>query len=181
MDHLDIDRAALVGISVGGEVAQMAAVRAGQRFSRLVLCSTACHTDEPRAAAWARRIQDAQEHGMSGIASATVSRWFSREFTDKCRDVIAWCRECVASTPLESYVGLAKVIQAMDLRPLIGGITCPTMIVCGDQDQNTGPATASTLKDLIPGAELSVMSGAGHFPNLEQPERFNHLIEDFLG
>lgn len=118
---------------------------------------------------------------MSGIASATVSRWFSREFTDKCRDVIAWCRECVASTPLESYVGLAKVIQAMDLRPLIGGITCPTMIVCGDQDQNTGPATASTLKDLIPGAELSVMSGAGHFPNLEQPERFNHLIEDFLG
>jgi pimeloyl-ACP methyl ester carboxylesterase len=54
------------------------------------------------------------------------------------------------------------------------------LIVCGDQDHNTGPATASTLKDLIPGAKLSVISGAGHFPNLEQPQRFNHLIKDFL-
>jgi proline iminopeptidase len=76
---------------------------------------------------------------------------------------------------------LAKVIQAMDLRPLIGGITCPTRIVCGDQDHNTGPATASHLKHLIPGAELSVISGSGHFPNLEQPQRFNDLLEDFLG
>jgi 3-oxoadipate enol-lactonase len=180
MDHLDIHRAALVGISVGGEVAQMAAARQGRRFSRLVLSSTACHTDDQRAAAWAQRIQDARTLGMSGIAPATVSRWFSKRYADEYPDVVEWCRECVASTPLESYVGLAKVIQTMDLRPLIGSITCPTLIVCGDQDHNTGPATASTLQHLIPCAELSVISGAGHFPNLEQPQRFNDLLKDFL-
>jgi 3-oxoadipate enol-lactonase len=81
---------------------------------------------------------------------------------------------------LESYVGLAKVIQTMDLRPLLARIVCPALVICGDQDHNTGPEAALTLIRLISGARLSVIAGSGHFPNLEQSERFNETLMEFL-
>jgi 3-oxoadipate enol-lactonase len=181
MDHLDIPSAALVGISVGGEVAQVAAARHPGRFDRLILASTACHTDPARASTWESRIREAERLGMSGIAPATVSRWFSERFAAEDPGVIEWCRECVAATKLESYVGLARVIQLMDLRPVLGTISCPTLILCGEQDHNTGPKTARVLADLIPNSRLEIFAGSGHFPNVEVPGQFNRAIAEFIG
>jgi len=181
MDHLDISSAALVGISVGGEVAQVTAARHPHRFERLMLSSTACHTGPARASTWESRIQEAERRGMTGIASATVSRWFSESFASENAEVMEWCRQCVASTNLESYVGLARVIQAMDLRPMLGAISCPTMVLCGDQDHNTGPKTAQVLAHLIPDSQLAIFEGSGHFPNIEAAEHFNRTIEKFVG
>jgi 3-oxoadipate enol-lactonase len=180
MDHLNISSAALVGISVGGEVAQVAAARHPHRFERLILSSTACHTEPGRAAAWESRIQAAERLGMSGIASATASRWFSESFASSNPDVVEWCRQCVASTSLESYVGLARVIRVMDLRPLLGIITCPTLVLCGDQDRNTGPETAQMLAHLIPQSQMAIVEGSGHFPNIEAADYFNRAIEGFV-
>jgi 3-oxoadipate enol-lactonase len=181
MDHLNISRAALVGISVGGEVAQLAAARHPHRFDRLILSSTACHTEPARASTWESRIQEAERLGMSGIASATAFRWFSESFASANPEVIEWCRQRVASTNLDSYVGLARVIQVMDLRPMLGSIACPTMILCGDQDHNTGPKTAQVLARLIPKAQLAIFEGSGHFPNIEAAEHFNRAVEEFVG
>jgi 3-oxoadipate enol-lactonase len=181
MDHLDISSAVLVGISVGGEIAQVAAARYPQRFVRLVLSSTACHTTPARASAWESRIQEAERLGMSGIASATASRWFGENFASANPEAVEWCRHCVASTNLESYVGLARVIQVMDLRPTLGTIVCPTMVLCGDQDHNTGPKAAQVLAHLIPKSQLAIFEGAGHFPNIEVPDHFNRSIEEFVG
>jgi 3-oxoadipate enol-lactonase len=180
MDHLNIDSAVLVGISVGGEIAQVAAARHPQRFERLMLASTACHTEPARASTWESRIQEAERLGMSGIASATASRWFSESFKSANAEVIEWCRQCVAATSLESYVGLARVIQVMDLRPRLATIGCPTMVLCGEQDHNTGPKTAQVLAQLIPNSRLVIFKGSGHFPNIEVAEHFNRTIEDFI-
>lgn len=180
MDHLHIQSAALVGISVGGEIAQVAAARHPRRVERLILSSTACYTDPARGATWESRIREAERLGMPGIASATASRWFSTSFASTNPVVIEWCRQCVAATQLESYVGLARVIQLMDLRPMLGTITSPTLVLCGDQDHNTGPKTASVLAELIPNAKLSVFAGSGHFPNIEVAAQFNRVIEEFL-
>lgn len=180
MDHLNIPSAVLVGISVGGEVAQAAAARYPNRFERLILSSTACHTTSIRAATWESRIQEATRLGMSGIAAMTVSRWFSETFALENPDVVERCRQFVASTRLDAYVGLARVIQTMDLRPALAKIGCPTMILCGDHDRNTGPETARVLAHLIPDSQLKIFEGSGHFPNIEVPERFNDAIEGFI-
>jgi 3-oxoadipate enol-lactonase len=180
MDHLNISSAALVGISVGGEVAQVAAARHPQRFDRLILASTACHTEPARASTWEARIQEAGRRGMPGIAAGTAARWFSESFASANPDVVEWCRQCVASTKLESYLGLARVIQAMDLRPMLGIIACPTLVLCGGQDRNTGPNTAQILAHLIPHSQLAIFAGSGHFPNIEAAERFNRAIEEFV-
>lgn len=180
MDHLNIARAVLVGISVGGEVAQVAAARYPNRFERLILSSTACHTNPARAATWESRIQEASRLGMPGIAATTVSRWFSEAFALENPDVVEWCRQFVLATPLDSYIGLARVIQTMDLRLESAKIGCPTMILCGDQDHNTGPETARSLAHLIPGSQLKIFEGSGHFPNIEVPQQFNNAIEAFI-
>jgi 3-oxoadipate enol-lactonase len=181
MDHLGIPRAALVGISVGGEIAQVAAARHPRRIDQLILASTACYTDPTRATLWETRIQEAGKLGMSGIAAATASRWFSERFAAQNSTVIEWCRQCVAQTQLVSYVGLARVIQGMDLRPMLGTISCPTLVLCGDQDHNTGPKTAHVLVGLIPHATLSIFAGSGHFPNIEVPGEFNRAVAGFIG
>ena len=118
---------------------------------------------------------------MPGIAAATASRWFSESFASTAPEVIAWCRECVATTRLDSYVGIARVIQQMDLRPLLGTISCPTLVLCGDQDHNTGPETARALAQLIPNSRLAILAGSGHFPNIEVPEQFNRAVAEFMG
>jgi pimeloyl-ACP methyl ester carboxylesterase len=117
---------------------------------------------------------------MPGIASATASRWFSESFAAANPEVVAWCRQCVAATMLQSYVGLARVIQVMDLRSKLSTITCPTMVLCGEQDHSTGPNTAQVLAHLIPQSQLAIFAGSGHFPNIEVAERFNRAIEEFV-
>jgi pimeloyl-ACP methyl ester carboxylesterase len=118
---------------------------------------------------------------MPGIAAATASRWFSERFAAENPGVIEWCRQCVAATKLVSYVGLARVIQLMDLRPMLGTISCPTLVLCGDQDHNTGPKTANVLAELIPNSRLSIFAGSGHFPNIEVAGEFNRVIAEFVG
>jgi 3-oxoadipate enol-lactonase len=180
MDHCGIASASLVGISVGGEMAQWVAANHPDRVKRLLLASTACFTTDARAKLWDVRIKDVLATGMEPTAAAAVRRWFSDEFRSRYPELVrAWERK-IAATSVAAYAGIATAIQSMDLRPKIRGIACPTYVVCGDQDENTGPAVAATIADCIRGAELHIISGAGHFPNLERSVEFNDLLLRWL-
>jgi 3-oxoadipate enol-lactonase len=177
LDHLGIGCASIVGISVGGEVAQWLAATYPGRVARLFLSSTACFTDRARAALWESRISEADTMGMEPMASSAASRWFSDGFRKSHPDIVEDWRRKIATTSVRAYAGIARAIQSMDLRQMIGAISCPTWIVCGEQDGNTGPAAASTIADCIPGARMHVIDSAGHLPNLEKPAEFNdHLL-----
>jgi pimeloyl-ACP methyl ester carboxylesterase len=67
-----------------------------------------------------------------------------------------------------------------DSVPLLKGITCPTLVIVGEQDIGTPPSDARLIAEGITGARLEVIPGAGHISNLEQPEAFNRAIASFL-
>jgi pimeloyl-ACP methyl ester carboxylesterase len=67
-----------------------------------------------------------------------------------------------------------------DSLPLLPHITCPALVIVGDEDHTTPPADAQLIAQGIPGARLAVIAGAGHLSNLEQPEQFNTLVSDFV-
>jgi 3-oxoadipate enol-lactonase len=180
MDHLGIERASVVGISVGGEIAQMMAAQYPDRIHKLLLASTACHTAEARAALWATRIAAAETGGMTPMAASSVPRWFSKAFRMRQPDLVAAWQQRIAATATEAYVGIARTIQSMDLRPLISALSCSTHIVCGSEDENTGPVVAAGLAALIPRATMDVIQGAGHFPNIEAPLEFTRWLLDRL-
>jgi pimeloyl-ACP methyl ester carboxylesterase len=80
----------------------------------------------------------------------------------------------------ESYRKTLEASVAQDRGAPIENIRVPTLVIAGDEDQVYPPALARDVARRIPGAELVMMPGAGHLPNLEQPERFNEILLDFL-
>jgi pimeloyl-ACP methyl ester carboxylesterase len=78
------------------------------------------------------------------------------------------------------YITTLMSILMEDLRPDVGKVRGPALIVTGEHDFSAPPQSAKQLADGIPGARSDVIRSANHFSNLDQPERFNMLIGDFL-
>ena len=70
--------------------------------------------------------------------------------------------------------------QGVDLRPLLGRITCPTLIVAGELDFICGPAQAQPIARSIPGSQLAMLPGCGHIPSIEAPEQYRQAVAGFL-
>lgn len=180
MDHVGATEASVLGISVGGEIAQTLAARHPNRVTRLLLTSTACVTGVERAAQWIQRIEDAERSGMASTAKQAVQRWFTAEFRSAHAPIVDRWEHIVARTQLAGYVGIARTIQAMDLRPMLRAIACPTRVLAGDRDTATGLAAGREIAEHIADAEFRVIAGAGHLWNLEMPERFNAELGSWL-
>jgi 3-oxoadipate enol-lactonase len=180
MNHVGASSASVVGISVGGEIAQVLAALYPSRVSRLLLTNTACVTSAERATLWSQRIAEAENSGMASIASSAARRWFTSEFQASHADTVAAWEQVVASTPVEAYVSIARVIRAMDLRPKLGLIKCKTQVLAGDCDTATGLVPAREIANGIGGAQLRVILGAGHLWNLEMPDKFNSELLSWL-
>ena len=67
-----------------------------------------------------------------------------------------------------------------DSRPLLPTLTCPTLIIVGDEDKVTPPAMSQDMACAIRGSAVHVIAGAGHLSNLEQPEAFGRSLNQFL-
>ena len=70
--------------------------------------------------------------------------------------------------------------QSVDLRPLLGRITSPTLIVAGELDFICGPAQARPIADAITGSQLVMLPDCGHIPSIEAPQQYRQAIVDFL-
>jgi 3-oxoadipate enol-lactonase len=80
----------------------------------------------------------------------------------------------------ESYIKSIEASVNMDVRSDLGNIRVPTLVVVGSADRLTTVDMAQSIAGDIPGAELSVIDGAGHLVNIEEPEQFNSIVIDFL-
>jgi pimeloyl-ACP methyl ester carboxylesterase len=72
-------------------------------------------------------------------------------------------------------------LRDADLEAVARDIRCPTLVLCGDQDQATPPALNTALAEAIPGAVFRSIPGAGHLPCIEQPEILSAHIAAFAG
>lgn len=182
LNHLGCGQVTLIGLSVGGEVAQVFATQYPELTDNVILCSTACVTGEDRAELWERRIAEVllDDRGMKSIASASVLRWFTPRFRSEHAATVQEFRNRLTELSPTVYVSMARTIQQMDLRPQIRDLNCPVLVICGAEDANTGPDAARTIVDNILSAELFVIPDTAHFPHLEAPERFHALVLDWL-
>lgn len=180
LNHLEIARVHLVGVSVGGEVAQAFAASHPDRMDRMVLSSTACHTSPERAVVWSQRINDVEQVGMVGIADATAARWFSKRFCVDHPAVVRSMASAIGQTDVVAYTRLASVIARMDLRSSNRAIRSPTLIVHGAEDHNTGGGAAEVIASTITRARITSMPDCGHFPHLEKQADWLRIVQNFL-
>ncbi|MGO4389361.1 3-oxoadipate enol-lactonase [Microvirga sp. 2YAF29] len=178
LDHLKIESAALVGLSVGGMIAQRAAVWAPQRVRALVLCCTAAKIGTPQS--WAERIDAVEQGGVESVVEAVLQRWFTPAFRESRADECAGWRNMLAHTPAHGYAGTCAAIRDADLTADAGRIAVPTLCVAGDQDGSTPADVVQGTANLIPGARFALIEGAGHIPCVEQPTILSGLIANHL-
>jgi 3-oxoadipate enol-lactonase len=178
LDHLGVECAAVVGLSVGGMVAQRIAVKAPARVRALVLCGTAARIGT--AESWAERIAAIETSGVDAIAEAVIQRWFTPNFRTERPDDWAGWRNMLVRTPEQGYVGTCAAIRDADLTDQAGRIAVPTLCLVGDQDGSTPPELVRQTADLIPGARFETIEAAGHIPCIERPDAMARLIGQHL-
>ncbi len=178
---LDIDHAWVVGLSMGGMIAQRLALAEPDLVEALVLCDTGTHLGE-RASAWLRveaaRVQaEGFPDARGELAGSTIwSRWTLAHQPEVARTNI---REAQATDP-DCWARAARAVADHDTRDEIGRIACPSLVVWGDEDTGLPPQLARPLAEGLGGAPVVVLPDAGHVCNLEQPAAFERAVEDFL-
>ncbi|MDQ6436246.1 3-oxoadipate enol-lactonase [Mesorhizobium sp. LHD-90] len=178
LDHFAIESAAIVGLSVGGMIAQRLAARAPERVKALVLCCTGAKIGTPES--WADRIAAIDAGGIDAIAETVLERWFTPSFHRNRATELAGWRNMLLRTPRAGYVATCAAIRDADLRPGAASITAPTLCVAGDHDGATPPELVRATADLIPGARFALIEGAGHIPCVEKPDVLAELVGEHL-
>ncbi len=169
MDELEIERAVLCGLSIGGMVSMWAAAHAPDRVERLIVFCTSAYL----GSAYAERAATVRERGIEPIADAVLERWF----TPACDpQVVGRFRAMLVATPREGYAGCCDAIAGMDLRGDLGSIRAPTLVLAGAEDPATPPDHGQAIAHGIPGAEFALIPDAAHLASVEQPDRATELI-----
>lgn len=178
LNHLEIERLALAGVSVGGLIAQGFALRHPDRLAALVLCDTAAKVGD--ATMWNQRITAVREQGLASIAEPVMARWFTERFRLERADDVAGWRNMLLRTPDDGYVGTCAALRDADLRGAIPAIAIPTLVVVGEQDLSTPVELVRGMADAITGAQFAVIPDCGHIPSIEQPQALAALMTRFL-
>lgn len=178
LDHLDIQQAVLVGISVGGMIALDFAATWPQRVLKLVLCDTAAVIGT--ADMWNERVQALHKHGMEYLAEVMPARWFTISYSEKCPAAQRGYINMLTRTPLEGYIGTCEAIRDADLTESSRTIQVPALALCGKEDISTPPELVRSLIGLLPHVSYEEIPGAAHLPCIEQPDAMAVHIDNFL-
>jgi 3-oxoadipate enol-lactonase/4-carboxymuconolactone decarboxylase len=178
LDDLEIERASICGLSLGGMVAMGVAAAAPERVDRLVLACTA-----PRLAPaeqWVARAAEVRRSGTAAQLEGHVRRWFTPGFAADRPDVVRHIADMLAAVEAEGYASCCEAVGAMDQTADLGRITAPTLVVAAAHDPVVPPTLAVEVQQLLPSSSLVVLSSAAHLANVEQPARFNAAVLDHL-
>ena len=167
LDTRRIARALIVGLSVGGMIAQGLAAQRRDLAAALVLCDTAHRIGT--ADMWNARMDAIRKGGLAAIADAILERWFSTGFRRTRSSDLAGYRNMLARTPVEGYVGTCAALRDADLTEAARALTQPTLCLVGEEDGATPPELVRSLSRLVPNAGFEIVSNAGHLPCIEQP------------
>jgi 3-oxoadipate enol-lactonase len=182
LDDAGFDTVHVVGASMGGAIAQLIALRYPERVRSLTLVCTSC-----RNHAWRRELlaswgETARRRGM-GSMTKEAARWVigPRSFR-RINPAIGWLGPLGFGRPTHAFAAQVDAILAADdgLAEELGEISVPTLVVVGNQDILTPRGDSEELYELIPTAELVVISGAAHGLMIEHASTFNRILLDFL-
>jgi 3-oxoadipate enol-lactonase len=178
LDHLEAPRATIVGLSIGGMIAQELYRLRPDLVRSLILCDTGHRIGTPQS--WADRLGAVEAGGIESIAGAVMERWYSSAYRKSQADAVIGWRAMLTRTPQVGYLTACRALRDADLTSGARMIRAPTLCLVGDEDGSTPVALVRELAGLIPGAKFEIIAGAGHIPCVEQPATLRRLIEIHL-
>ncbi|OCH79223.1 3-oxoadipate enol-lactonase [Gordonia sp. UCD-TK1] len=178
LDRFDIERAHLVGLSLGGMTMMRVAARNPERVDRLALLCTAAYL--PPAQGWTDRAALVRADGTSAVAAAVVQRWFTPGYLAANTEARQQFEAMVAATPAEGYAACCEAISAMDQRSDLSSIIAPTLAIAGADDPATPPDLLRDIVDAVPNGRLLVVPDSAHLANAEQVDTITPALIEHL-
>ncbi|MGP1396310.1 MAG: 3-oxoadipate enol-lactonase [Inquilinaceae bacterium] len=178
LDRLDVRGAIVCGVSIGGMIAQALAHRRPDLTRALILCDTAAKIGD--AALWGDRIAAIERGGLEAIADMALARWFPPAFRAADPARLAIWRTLLTRQPVPGYLGSCMALRDADLTERTRSLSAPTLILGGSEDGSTPPDVVRGLAELIAGAEMHIIDGAGHLPMVDAPDAVARRVNAFL-
>ena len=177
MDHLRIERAHFLGLSMGGMVGQWLGANAPHRVERLILSNTNFHYADKGP--WNDRIKFVREKGLAALVDPNMERWFTAGFRARAPQAIARMKEMFLATDPAGYIASSEAVRDMDFTASNPRIGAPTLVIVGKQDPATPPSAGEAIVRQIKGAKLAALDAA-HISNIEQPQLYTETVLNFL-
>jgi len=182
LDHLNIDKAAIVGFSLGGMVARRFAQDHRDRTTALVVLHSAHRRTEKQRAAILYRVAQAEAEGPEATVELALQRWYTDAAQATRPDLMDLTRHWVLSNKREVYVKLYRIL-AHGVDEIVAPnppITVPTLVLTGDEDTGNGPEMSIAIATEIPRARLVILKGLRHMALAEDPQAVNRPVREFL-
>jgi len=178
--HAQAGPAHVVGLSFGSMIAQTLTLAQPPLVRSLTLIGSAATFPEAGRQAIRERARLTREQGMAAVTPLHLKRWFTPEFTQRRPDVIERVTETLLADDPAVHAALWDMVSGLETMPRLPAITCPALVIVGEEDTSTPPAAARSIAGTIAGARLETIPGASHITTLEAPETINALLRDFL-
>jgi 3-oxoadipate enol-lactonase len=176
--HARVD---VVGVSLGGLVAQRLAADAADLVRRLVVVDAVSVYPEPLREMWRERAARAPVEGLDPFLDPTLGLWFTADRVAEGGPVVEQVRRAFLAGDPRGYALACRALEQADLTGVLDRITAPTLVVCGEDDAPPFTAAARKLGERLADARVVWLSPARHAGVLEQPEQFRDALIGFLG
>ena len=182
LDHLGIERAHVLGVSMGGMIAQEFALAYPDRVNKLLLCCTCSEASQFDRRLYRIWEQIAPVLGLAQMMKELLLWCFTPAFFQEHPDVAQETEEALTgiTQSVEAYLSQLHSIQVHNATDRLGHITAPTLVLGAPQDLIFPPAQSHQLHDGIPHAHLVFTAHGGHAFLWEAPDEFNKAVLDFL-
>ncbi|MEO6299756.1 MAG: 3-oxoadipate enol-lactonase [Paracoccaceae bacterium] len=176
MDHFGLKDAVVIGVSLGGLVAQGLAVKRLDQVRAVVLSNTAARIGTPQM--WHDRIDEIRKFGLNTYAEGAMQRMLGADFRNN--PALPYLRCLLTATDPDGWIGCAAAIAGTDFYTTTASLRLPALVIAGANDGTTPPDLVRETADLIPGHQFALMRGTGHLPMVEKPAEFAALLKMFL-
>ena len=170
----------VLGNGYGGFVALQMAIRHPGIASRLILADCGAAFSEEGRQAFRNMAAGSKAKGLGAITDVAMRRLFAPEFQEKHPELMRDRREAFLRSDPEVIQAACLALAALDLRPELGKVGVPVLVLVGEHDEATPPPMSRELAALLPDARLKVIAGCAHVPQLQSPQVFLDAIGDFM-
>ena len=177
LDALQLRQVHWVGLSLGGMIGMGLAIHYPDRLLSLTLCDSMARVREETKHLWRDRIA---ARSMESLVEGAVMRWFTESFRESQAPGYLTNRRQFLASSLKGYIGNCHAILNLDYMDDLVKIQTPTKLIVGELDQATPVSDSIAIQDRIAGSDMDIVEGGAHLCNVEQADRFNKILMEFL-
>jgi len=179
LDSLNIKEIYWVGLSLGAMLGLYFAAHYPQKVKALASACFRPYQTSESFAMWEARIKTVVEQGVGAIVGGTADRWLTEGFRKANPNIDQALRVMIGANEPDGYMACGHAVKDYDLRPYVGKVSCPVLLIGGQFDGGAPAAEVSNLRSVIQNSEYAELPGA-HIANLECAPEFTRIVNTFM-